>query len=76
MVELEFQRRIFRNPFRWYSKNQCKHRKSNCFGKRVREVLAENPDVYDPRKYLGPARDAIKETVTGKIREFGSSDKA
>lgn len=44
--------------------------------KRVREVLAENPDMYDPRKYLGPARDAIKETVIGKIREFGSANKA
>lgn len=44
--------------------------------KRVREVLADNPDMYDPRKYLGPARDAIKETVIGKMREFGSSNKA
>ncbi|MEH7107558.1 MULTISPECIES: class II fructose-bisphosphate aldolase [Bacillaceae] len=44
--------------------------------KTVREVLAAKPDEYDPRKYLGPARDAIKETVIGKIREFGSSGKA
>jgi len=44
--------------------------------KRVREVLAANPDMYDPRKYLGPAREAIKETVIGKMREFGSSGKA
>ncbi|QDP41684.1 class II fructose-bisphosphate aldolase [Radiobacillus deserti] len=44
--------------------------------KRVREVLAEQPDQYDPRKYLGPARDAIKETVIGKMREFGSSGQA
>jgi len=43
---------------------------------RVREVLAADPDMYDPRKYLGPARDAIKETVKGKMREFGSSEKA
>ncbi|AIM16431.1 MULTISPECIES: class II fructose-bisphosphate aldolase [Neobacillus] len=42
----------------------------------VRKVLAENPNLYDPRKYLGPARDAIKETVIGKMREFGSSGKA
>lgn len=42
----------------------------------VREVLAAKPNEYDPRKYLGPARDAIKETVIGKIREFGSSQKA
>ncbi|NGP44713.1 class II fructose-1,6-bisphosphate aldolase [Bacillaceae bacterium SIJ1] len=43
---------------------------------RVREVLAENTEMYDPRKYLGPAREAIKETVIGKMREFGSSQKA
>ncbi|MCQ6274594.1 fructose-bisphosphate aldolase [Bacillus sp. V3B] len=44
--------------------------------KRIREVLADNPSMYDPRKYLGPAREAIKETVIGKIREFGSAGKA
>ncbi|MET3699041.1 fructose-bisphosphate aldolase [Bacillus oleivorans] len=44
--------------------------------KTVRQVLAEKPEMYDPRKYLGPARDAIKETVKGKIREFGSNNKA
>jgi fructose-bisphosphate aldolase class II len=43
---------------------------------KVREVLAANPNMYDPRKYLGPARDTIKETVIGKMREFGSSGKA
>ncbi|WML46263.1 class II fructose-bisphosphate aldolase [Neobacillus sp. PS3-40] len=42
----------------------------------VREVLAAKPNEYDPRKYLGPARDAIKATVIGKIREFGSAGKA
>jgi fructose-bisphosphate aldolase, class II len=42
----------------------------------VREVLAAKPEEYDPRKYLGPARDAIKETVIGKMREFGSSGRA
>lgn len=42
----------------------------------VREVLAAKPDLYDPRKFLGPARDAIKETVKGKMREFGSSQQA
>lgn len=44
--------------------------------KAVREVLAAKPNEYDPRKYLGPARDAIKETVKGKMKEFGSSNKA
>lgn len=44
--------------------------------KRIREVLAEQPEQYDPRKYMGPGRNAIKETVIGKMREFGSSQKA
>lgn len=44
--------------------------------KRVREVLANDSEVYDPRKYLGPAREAVKETVQGKIKEFGTSNKA
>ncbi|MFK3940035.1 class II fructose-1,6-bisphosphate aldolase [Alkalihalobacillus sp. NPDC078783] len=44
--------------------------------KAVRETLAAKPDEYDPRKYLGPARDAIKATVAGKMKEFGSSNKA
>lgn len=42
----------------------------------VREVLANDEHVYDPRKYLGPMREAIKQTVIGKMREFGSSQKA
>jgi fructose-bisphosphate aldolase class II len=44
--------------------------------KAVRESLAANPEEYDPRKYLGPAREAIKTTVIGKIREFGSAGRA
>ncbi|WP_404455908.1 class II fructose-1,6-bisphosphate aldolase [Virgibacillus necropolis] len=44
--------------------------------KKIREVLAEQPEQYDPRKYMGPGRDAIKETVIGKMREFGSSNQA
>lgn len=43
--------------------------------RKVREVLAAKPELYDPRKYLGPARDAIKEAVIAKMREFGSSGK-
>lgn len=44
--------------------------------KTVREALAADPEMYDPRKYLGPARETIKQTVIGKIREFGSNGKA
>ncbi|MCM3569864.1 class II fructose-bisphosphate aldolase [Neobacillus mesonae] len=46
------------------------------FTRVVREVLGTDSDVYDPRKFIGPGREAIKETVIGKIREFGSSNKA
>ncbi|RKQ31555.1 class II fructose-1,6-bisphosphate aldolase [Oceanobacillus halophilus] len=44
--------------------------------KAVRKTLEEKPNLYDPRKYLGPGTEAIKETVIGKMREFGSSGKA
>ncbi|GIN91709.1 putative fructose-bisphosphate aldolase [Siminovitchia terrae] len=44
--------------------------------KKIREVLETDREVYDPRKYMGPGREAIKETVIGKIREFGSAQKA
>jgi fructose-bisphosphate aldolase class II len=42
----------------------------------VREVLANSPKEFDPRKILGPAKDAIKEVVKSKMRLFGSSGKA
>ncbi|RAL23338.1 class II fructose-1,6-bisphosphate aldolase [Thermoflavimicrobium daqui] len=42
----------------------------------IRELLEANPDMIDPRKYLGPGREAIKEVVKQKMRLFGSSGKA
>ena len=42
----------------------------------VREVLATSPKEFDPRKILGPAKEAMKEVVKGKMRLFGSSGKA
>ena len=42
----------------------------------VREALKNDSEVYDPRKYIGPGRDAIKATVIGKMKEFGSAGKA
>lgn len=44
--------------------------------KMVRQVLANDEKVYDPRKVIGPGKEAIVETVMGKIREFGSEGKA
>ncbi|MDO9390700.1 MAG: class II fructose-bisphosphate aldolase, partial [bacterium] len=42
----------------------------------IRKVFAENPSEFDPRKYLGPARDAVKEVVKGKVKLFGCAGKA
>ncbi|MEI2366447.1 MULTISPECIES: class II fructose-1,6-bisphosphate aldolase [Niallia] len=46
------------------------------WAKAVRQVLTENPDVYDARFILAPGMEAVKETVRNKIREFGTSQKA
>jgi fructose-bisphosphate aldolase class II len=42
----------------------------------VRKVLAESPEVFDPRKIAGSGREAIKDVVKRKIRLFGSDGKA
>jgi fructose-bisphosphate aldolase class II len=42
----------------------------------IREVLTTSPKKFDPRKILGPAKEAMKEVVRGKMRLFGSSGKA
>lgn len=42
----------------------------------VREVLTDSPKEFDPRKILGPAKDAMKEVVRAKMRLFRSSGKA
>ena len=36
----------------------------------IRRVLSENPGEFDPRKYLGPGRDAITRMVQHKIRDM------
>ena len=42
----------------------------------IRKVFAEEPSAFDPRKYLTPARELIKETVKHKmVNVFGSSNK-
>ncbi len=43
---------------------------------KMRELIAANPGEIDPRKILGPARDAAKDLIAEKIRLFGSSGKA
>ncbi|MFC4766790.1 class II fructose-1,6-bisphosphate aldolase [Effusibacillus consociatus] len=46
------------------------------FATAVRKVLTEQPDLYDLRKYVGSAREAVKDSVKRKMREFGSSGQA
>lgn len=42
----------------------------------IRKVFAEKPEEFDPRKYLGPARDALKALYIHKIISvLGSNDK-
>lgn len=42
----------------------------------IRKVFSETPGEFDPRKYLGPARDAIKLVVKRKIGFLGCRGKA
>jgi fructose-bisphosphate aldolase, class II len=43
----------------------------------VRKVLSENPGEFDPRKYLGPARDELKKLIIYKNENvLGSAGKA
>jgi len=43
----------------------------------VRKTLVENPAEFDPRKYLGPARDALKVLYKHKVTDvLGSAGKA
>jgi len=43
----------------------------------IRKVFAENPGEFDPRKYLGPAREEIKKLVKHKlINVLGCAGKA
>ena len=35
----------------------------------IRKFMVENPAEFDPRKYLGPARSAIKQMVKHKIKD-------
>jgi len=43
---------------------------------KIRQVFAEKPGEFDPRHYLGPARDAIKAMVMHKLDILGCSGKA
>lgn len=43
----------------------------------IRRIFVESPEEFDPRKYLGPARDAIQKMVQHKIKNvLGASGRA
>jgi fructose-bisphosphate aldolase class II len=43
---------------------------------KIRQVFAEKPGEFDPRKYLGPGRDAITAMVKHKLHVLGCAGKA
>ena len=43
---------------------------------KIRQVFAEKPSEFDPRHYLGPAREAIKDMVKHKLAILGCAGKA
>jgi fructose-bisphosphate aldolase class II len=43
---------------------------------KIRQVFCEKPQEFDPRKYLGPGRDAIREMVLHKLDVLGCAGKA
>ncbi len=42
----------------------------------IRKVFAETPEKFDPRDYLGPAREALKQLVARKMGELGTAGHA
>ena len=46
------------------------------FHAEIQKVLAENPKAYDPRKFIGPASQAISAAVEEKMNVFGCVGKA
>ena len=46
------------------------------FAARLRNLLEEDKQVYDPRKILGPCKDVMKEVIKKKMILFGASGRA
>lgn len=42
----------------------------------IRQVMAEKPEIFDPRKYLGPARTELVKMYKHKINLLGSNNQA
>lgn len=46
------------------------------FTKGVTDAIHNNPEEYDPRKLMGPAREEMKKSIKEKMEVFGSVGKA
>lgn len=42
----------------------------------IRKIFAEQPEEFDPRKYLGPARDALTTLIAARMVAFGTAGHA
>jgi fructose-bisphosphate aldolase, class II len=42
----------------------------------IRKTFAEHPDWYDPRQYLGPARDSARMWMVEEMKAFGTAGHA
>ncbi|MBI2411314.1 MAG: ketose-bisphosphate aldolase [Candidatus Kerfeldbacteria bacterium] len=42
----------------------------------IRQFFAEHPEKFDPREYLAPARDALKNVVQLRMQQFGAAGNA
>ena len=42
----------------------------------IRKVFAESPEKFDPRDYLKPAREAMKEVCIARMTAFGQAGNA
>lgn len=43
------------------------------FTKAIRDVLMRDSELYDASNYIGKGREAVKDTIIGKMRLFGSA---
>ncbi len=42
----------------------------------IRKVFSETPEKFDPRDYLGPARDTLAGIIENKMKDFGTAGHA
>jgi fructose-bisphosphate aldolase, class II len=42
----------------------------------IRKVVTESPEKFDPRDYLKPAREAMKEVCVARMISFGQAGNA